>query len=84
MKFVEGAGAQAVVIPYDATFEYIDNVFNKVNGILFPGGDVEFEDPNPTSQAHVFLKNAIYIVEKAKNATDNGDYFPIWGTCLGF
>jgi len=18
------------------------------------------------------------------NATDNGDYFPIWGTCLGF
>ena len=32
----------------------------------------------------LFLSNAVYLVQKAKNATDNGDFFPIWGTCLGF
>lgn len=51
---------------------------------MFPGGDVAFEDSNPNSQEHIFLKNAVYIVQKAKNATDNGDFFPLWGTCLGF
>ncbi|EAR93075.3 class I glutamine amidotransferase (macronuclear) [Tetrahymena thermophila SB210] len=84
VKYLEGAGAQAVVIPYDATFEYIDNLFEKINGVLFPGGSVEFEVSNPGDQERVFLKNAVYIVQKAKNATDNGDYFPIWGTCMGF
>ncbi|KAL4471799.1 hypothetical protein ABPG72_008817 [Tetrahymena utriculariae] len=84
VKFLEGAGAQAVVIPYDATFEYIDNLFSKINGVLFPGGSVAFEVSIPGTQEHVFLQNALYIVQKAKNATDNGDYFPIWGTCMGF
>ncbi|KAL4442600.1 hypothetical protein ABPG74_007002 [Tetrahymena malaccensis] len=84
VKFLEGAGAQTVVIPYDATFDYIDNLFNQINGVLFPGGSVAFEVSNPGSQEKVFLQNAIYIIQKAQNATDNGDYFPIWGTCMGF
>ena len=25
-----------------------------------------------------------YLLRLAKEANDNGDYFPIWGTCLGF
>ena len=24
------------------------------------------------------------MVNLAKEANDNGDYFPVWGTCLGF
>lgn len=32
----------------------------------------------------MFAYNARYILEKAMAAHDSGDYFPIWGTCLGF
>lgn len=30
------------------------------------------------------MKIAKYIIDLAKEANDKGDYFPIWGTCLGF
>lgn len=32
----------------------------------------------------MFTHNANYIVSKAMQAYHAGDYFPIWGTCLGF
>lgn len=30
------------------------------------------------------MSTAKYIVDLAKKANNEGDYFPIWGTCLGF
>lgn len=53
-----------------------------INGIIFPGGDAAFAASDDTDK--LFLSNAVYLINKAKNATDNGDFFPIWGTCLGF
>ncbi|KAL4453960.1 hypothetical protein ABPG74_003843 [Tetrahymena malaccensis] len=82
VKFVESAGAQAVPIPYDATLEYLDTLFSKINGILFPGGSVEFTFDDSVDK--IFSRNANYLIQKAKNATDQGDFFPIWGTCQGF
>ena len=31
-----------------------------------------------------FIDNADYLLRKAIHANDNGIYFPVWGTCLGF
>jgi len=44
----------------------------KINGVLFPGGDGEYYE---------FGK---YVFEQIKQFNDEGVYYPIWGTCLGF
>jgi len=30
------------------------------------------------------MESAGYLLDKAIAANDKGDYFPVWGTCLGF
>jgi len=57
-------------------------IFNLFCSPFFQSQSVSFE--SSSAREKVFLKNAIYLINKAKNATDNGDFFPVWGTCLGF
>lgn len=71
------AGAQVVPIYYDGNKAYYDKILSEINGILFPGGGVEFGD-NP------FTNNARYIYNKAISMNQAGTHFPVWGTCLGF
>lgn len=49
----------------------------KLNGILFTGGAVWFYD-----SAYADTGEKIY--EIASKLNDDGDFFPLWGTCLGF
>jgi len=49
----------------------------KLNGVLFPGGGVEFNINNR------WTSNANYILQYAIKQNDNGNVFPVWGTCLG-
>nr|CAD7426677.1 unnamed protein product [Timema monikensis] len=46
--------------------------------VLFPGGAVNFEDADGYAAAGANL------LDLATEANQNGDYFPVWGTCLGF
>lgn len=72
VKYLEAAGARVVPINYSATKAELDTIFNSVNGVFFPGGGSSF----PSS--------AQYMFDKAVAANDAGDYFPMWGTCMGF
>ncbi|XP_012668738.1 gamma-glutamyl hydrolase [Otolemur garnettii] len=45
--------------------------------ILFPGGSVDIQRSDYARVADIFYKLAI-------QSFDKGDYFPVWGTCLGF
>ena len=45
--------------------------------ILLPGGAVSFSDSD-------FAKAGRFLYKLAVDANDKGNYFPIWGTCLGF
>ena len=45
--------------------------------ILFPGGGSSLEDSSYANAGSILYDLAIKI-------NDNGDYFPLWGTCLGF
>ncbi|CAK4082839.1 unnamed protein product [Aphanomyces euteiches] len=72
VKWVESAGGRAVRIPYNASEAELTHILNSVNGVLFPGGD---GDPNEAAE---------FIYKYAIELNDNGTYFPVWGTCLGF
>ena len=47
---------------------------------MFPGGGIYFNDPKFGRAAYSAKK----IYDIAVEMNNNGTYFPIWGTCLGF
>ena len=55
---------------------------SKVNGIIFPGGEMYLLDDE--RQYTYYSLQAKIIYDEAKRLNDAGVYFPIWGTCLGF
>jgi gamma-glutamyl hydrolase len=77
VKYLESAGARVVPILNTYTREDVEDIFPHINGVLFPGGGANLNDSGYYDVAKV-------IYELAIKANDNGDYFPLWGTCLGF
>lgn len=53
-------------------------MLGKFYRILFPGGALWFNQTNGYAEA------GRYIYEIASKMNDEGDFFPLWGTCLGF
>ena len=71
--WLESFGAEVMAIHYWYSYEKIDEILQKINGVLFLGG------------GRLFLKNATwekkaeYIIEKSLEYN-----LPFWGTCQGF
>ncbi|KFQ20983.1 Gamma-glutamyl hydrolase, partial [Merops nubicus] len=76
VKFLESAGARVVPIRLNLSDEEYDKIFHSINGVLFPGGGVDLKTSEYSRVAKIFY-------HKALEANDRGDYFPVWGTCLG-
>jgi len=79
VKYLESAGAEVVpLVPsYLKEKGKIEGIVKNLNGVLFPGGSA----PMFTSG---YYKIARIVFDMAKKANDDGEYFPLWGTCLGF
>jgi len=77
VKFIEAGGAQVVPIFIDQPLSYYKQVLSSINGVLFPGGDVDVGTSG-------FARAGKTIFEYAKLRNLLGDYFPLWGTCNGF
>ncbi|KAL1776046.1 gamma-glutamyl hydrolase [Sigmodon hispidus] len=77
VKFIESAGARVVPIRLDLTHIEYAELFRSINGVLFPGGAVNITHSGYSHVAKIFYNRAI-------ESYDDGDYFPVWGTCLGF
>lgn len=83
IKWLESAGAR--VIPVQLFREndmkaycYYKKLFTSMNGILFPGGGVDLMNSQFAKTAKIFYNLAIHAKD------ENGDFFPMWGTCQGF
>ncbi|XP_013856545.1 gamma-glutamyl hydrolase, partial [Austrofundulus limnaeus] len=77
VKFLESAGARVVPVMINQTLDQYKTLFNSINGILYPGGGVSIISSGYQRAAKIFYELAI-------EANKRGDYFPVWGTCLGF
>ncbi|XP_062376550.1 gamma-glutamyl hydrolase-like isoform X2 [Sardina pilchardus] len=77
VKTLEAAGARVVPVMINRPEEEYHQLFHSINGILFPGGAANLLTSGYAKAAHIFYKLAL-------KANCQGDYFPIWGTCLGF
>lgn len=71
------SGAQVVPIYSFSDTDKVLALLKKINGVLFPGGGMEF------SLTNQWTKNADAILKYAKEQNDLGNPFPVFGTCLG-
>jgi len=78
VKWIGQAGGRVLPILLDQPPGYYEAVFAKTNGLLFPGGNQGI-DPSD-----IYTEEGEQLWNLAKAANDRGDYYPIWGTCLGF
>lgn len=78
VKFVEGGGSRVVPIWIGKPREYYEDIMAKLNGILLPGGATWFNQSNGYADA------GRHIYDIAIEMNERGEYFPLWGTCLGF
>ncbi|XP_045766244.1 gamma-glutamyl hydrolase A-like isoform X2 [Maniola jurtina] len=78
VKDIEKSGARVVPILIGKDRSYYRDIMGKINGVLFPGGATYF------NQSHGYADAGQHIYELAQELNNAGDYFPIFGTCLGF
>eukprot|EP00095_Tigriopus_kingsejongensis_P003580 maker-scaffold140_size315649-snap-gene-2.20 protein:Tk03580 transcript:maker-scaffold140_size315649-snap-gene-2.20-mRNA-1 annotation:"AGAP007890-PA" len=74
VKYMEQAGAQVVPVMIDESDDYYQMIFESTNGLLLPGGGVDLYNSGYQRAAQWIFNLAV----------KSGDYYPIWGTCLGF
>ncbi|KAJ2944338.1 hypothetical protein O0L34_g18340 [Tuta absoluta] len=78
VKAIESSGARVVPIKIGQNRSYYEDIMSKINGALFPGGEAQFNASNGYADAGEHIYNI------ARELTDAGDYFPVYGICLGF
>jgi len=74
--WLKASGAQIVPIKYDAPAAEIRKLQKQLNGILFTGGGLDLFLNSS------YMKTSKLIFDLATSNAD--DYFPLWGTCMGF
>jgi len=72
VRFVEANGARIVPIINGEDEDVIREKLRHVNGVLMPGGDGHYYDTGK------------FVFEEIKKMNDQGEFFPLWGTCLGY
>ena len=78
VSWINSAGGRVVPIPYNAPWEEIKNIFEKIHGLVLPGGSGRLEPGHP------FFDTAEVLMNMAIKRNKEGDVFPVFGICLGF
>jgi len=73
--WIAQAGGDSLVLPRNLTDDsLLEATFRSINALLIPGG----ADFVGNGSVDAFVYRAV------RANLDDGDFFPIWGTCLGF
>uniref|UniRef100_A0A1B6KSW3 folate gamma-glutamyl hydrolase n=1 Tax=Graphocephala atropunctata TaxID=36148 RepID=A0A1B6KSW3_9HEMI len=78
VKAIEASGARVVPIFINRTQYHYECIMSSINGVVFPGGGVNFENPNG------FAAAGRIIMDIAEKLQDSGVSFPILGVCQGY
>jgi gamma-glutamyl hydrolase len=82
IDWVELSGANAVVIPYNT--ENLAAFLTRVHGVVLVGGAIENRLTHDHRQYATLIDAVRRVFEHAVAENDQRNYFPVWGTCLGF
>ena len=82
-NFLESAGARTVPVSFKWSKEKIYETLDKVNGVLFTGGDIEQYNVE-TGEFHPYYIASRDILSYVLKKNKKGDYFPLFGIWQGF
>lgn len=82
VKWIEQAGGRVVPIFYNSPESKVKDLVSKINGVLFTGGGTYFYNQDGTLTP--YAKTGKVIFDLVHEAHRKGEWFPLWGTCLGF
>lgn len=82
IHWVEMSGANAVIIPYNT--DMLPEYLKLVHGVVLAGGAISNVKTHSDKQYKDLIHVVRRIFEHAVRENDCGNYFPLWGTCLGF
>lgn len=83
IHWIESMGANAIVIPYSISKISLVQQMGSIQGLIWTGGAIE-TDRYTEKQRMTYLTTLQRSFLQAKEYNDQGRYFPIWGSCLGF
>jgi gamma-glutamyl hydrolase len=72
VRYIEAAGARVIPLIRDDPDEVTLDKLSKIDGVLAPGGDGDY------------LKIGKLIMDQVIKYNDEGHFYPMWGTCLGY
>lgn len=72
VDFLQGSGARVVPLILGEDWDVTLDKINRLDGILFPGGDGDY----------IEFGRSMY--KEVKSMNDQGHFYPLWGICLGF
>jgi gamma-glutamyl hydrolase len=78
VRWLENAGAISVAIHPWYSEKELDELFVKINGVIFLGGD------RLLTLSKKYEQVAKYLVDKVIEYSEKGVRIPLWGTCQGF
>ncbi|XP_037535976.1 gamma-glutamyl hydrolase [Nematolebias whitei] len=76
VNYIESGGSRVMPIRLTLSTAEYENIFRKINGLFFIGGAANLVTSDYARVAKIFYRLAL-------EANDAGDFFPIWGTCMG-
>ena len=82
VKWIEMSGARVVPLQYNLPRVVLRYVLSQIHGILLPGGTVERAVAKKEYSA--FMSTVQFICDYVKVQNYRGNYYPIFGICLGF
>lgn len=83
VDWVQQTGAEAALIPYDMPWHILTQVLSQTQGMVLPGGAAELVDEHKGNAVTNYQLRIHEILKWVENQNNNGNYYPVWGTCLG-
>ena len=72
VKYIESGGGRTLRVPFTANSTQIEEIYKQTSGLLFMGG------------AATLPQAARDLYALKVKGDESGDFYPMWGTCLGF
>jgi len=80
VKWIESTGARVIPIQFDLPLPIIVSLLHQVNGLLLPGGGIGGDKKRKL----FYMSRLQFIINFITRQNLIGNYFPIYGICLGY
>jgi gamma-glutamyl hydrolase len=83
IDWVSMSGEKSIIIPYTISESNLRTLLNRVQGVIFTGGAIQNKKLHSSKQYTQLINTLFFIYKHAIRENNKGNYYPIFGTCLG-